>query len=116
MTAIITMSTPGLYSMVLFLCLVSYVVGIIIRGILAERNEDNFRERIIEVHSAALKEVNHLRKDVRDEIAARKVAEQMIERLKLENATLQAHKPKTLTGGEPGFTEHTLATGTDGKE
>lgn len=105
----ITLTTFGLYSLVILIALFSYTVGLIIRGILAEKNEDNFRERIIEIHSAALKEVNHLRKDIRNEMEVRKTAEQLNARLRAEINALQAHGSAPLaTGGEESFTEHVL--------
>lgn len=94
------LSTFGLYSLVLLAAYFSYMLGIVIRGILAEQNEDKFRKRIIDIHSAALMEVNHLRKDLRNEMEARKAVEKLASQRLKEIEALQANMPKAFTGGE----------------
>lgn len=108
----ISISLFNLYSVVCLVGLFAYITGIMIRGILAEKDQDNFRARVVEIHSEALKEVNHLKKALRNEMEVRKTAEQLNTRLRAEINVLIAHAPKVLVGGDPSFTEHTGLNGT----
>jgi hypothetical protein len=99
------MSIQMLYALCLSIGLFSFCVGMIIRGILAEKEQDEFRKRIIENHSAAMVVLNGLNKDLKNETEARRTAEKIIKQLRLDVESVKAHGSRVQAGGDPGITE-----------
>jgi len=92
-----TLTTFDLYSLVILAAIFSYILGIVIRGIIGEQQDKTLRNRITENHQSYLREAAHLRKDLLNEMEVRKLTEKLNTRLRREIEALQAHMPSPAT-------------------